>query len=314
MNPSVSWEGSSSSGDLDLSYGVDASAVPTTDLASLPRRVWGAANTNVGGWGVSARAEKDVAGGSDTSVEIDLNNDDADLSINAVASAGGGLNFHRVEGTKSFDSNGSRLSINPRHNLDSGDSDVIVSYDNGGTNVVITASADNQEISARHDMGDTQVGLTASADNQEVTIDHSMGDTQIGLVASADNQEVTINHQAGDTRLGLVASADNQEVTVDHTAGDTNIKLTASADNQDVTITQRMGQDTISPSFNNRGDISVAWERDLGDDNSLTATLKPNESLDVEWNDGDWTASVNCGLDGINVDGANVNIKRDINF
>ena len=120
MNPSVSWEGSSSSGDLDLSYGVDASAVPTTDLASLPRRVWGAANTNVGGWGVSARAEKDVAGGSDTAVEIDLNNDDADLSINAVASAGGGLNFHRVEGTKNFDSNGSRLlytSPSPRDGL-----------------------------------------------------------------------------------------------------------------------------------------------------------------------------------------------------
>ena len=248
MNPSVTWEGSSSSGDLELNYGVDASAVPTTDLASLPRRIWGTASTNVAGWGVTARAEKDVAGGGDTSIEIDANNDDADLSINAVASAGDGINFSKVSANKGLDLNGASLNINPRHDLESGDTDVVVSYDNGGTNVVLTASADSQE------------------------------------------------------------------VTVDHTAGDTNIKLTASADDQEVTITQKMGANTISPTFNNAGDISVAWERDLGDDGSLTATLKPDESLDVEWVDGDWTASVNCGLDGINVSGADVSIKRDITF
>ena len=314
MDPSLSWEGSSSSGDLDLTYGVDASAVPTTDLASLPRRIWGTASTNAAGWGVTARAEKDVAGGSDTAIEIDASNDDADLSINAVASAGDGINFSRVSANKGLDLNGASLNINPRHDLESGETDVVVSYDNGGTNVVLTASADSQEVSAKHDMGDTQIGVTASADGQEVSIDHSMGDTQIGLVASADSQVVTVGHTAGDTKLGLVASADSQEVTVDHTAGDTNIKLTASADEQEVTITQKMGDDTLSPTFNNAGDISVAWERDLGDDNSLTATLKPNESLDIEWNDGDWTASVNCGLDGINVSGADVSIKRDITF
>jgi hypothetical protein len=71
---------------------------------------------------------------------------------------------------------------------------------------------------------------------------------------------------------------------------------------------------SVAPTINNNGDISVAWERSLGDDSSLTATLKPNDSLNVEWNDGDWTANVDCGLDGINVDGANVHIKRDINF
>jgi len=71
---------------------------------------------------------------------------------------------------------------------------------------------------------------------------------------------------------------------------------------------------SVAPTINNNGDMSVAWERSLGDDSSLTATLKPNESLDVEWNDGDWTANVNCGLDGVNVDGANVSIKRDITF
>jgi hypothetical protein len=46
----------------------------------------------------------------------------------------------------------------------------------------------------------------------------------------------------------------------------------------------------------------------------LTATLKPNDSLNVEWKDHDWTANVDMGLDGTNVNGANVRIKRDVVF
>lgn len=291
LNPTINWEGSSSSGDLDLSYGVEADARPTTDIASLPRNVWGKASTNVAGWGVSARAERDVAGGS-TGIELDADNEDADLSVRVVASADGGFNVGSVEATKGLDMNGARVTINPRHNMESGDSDVVVSYDDGSTNVQLTASADAQEVSATHNMGDTTVGVTASA----------------------DSQEVTINHTTGDTNLGLTASADSQELTVDHTAGDTNLKLTASADAQEVTITQQIDDSTsIAPTINNSGDISVAYNKQL-DDGSLTATLTPNESLDVEWNDGDWTANVNCGLDGINVDSANVSIKRDITF
>jgi hypothetical protein len=252
LDPTISWEGSSSSGDLDLTYGIEAAARPTTDIASLPRNVWGKASTNVAGWGVSARAERNMQDGGDTGVEFDMDNADADLSVRMVASAGD------VEATKGLDIDGARVTFNPRYDLGTELADVVVSYDNGSTNVQLTASADNQEVSATHNMGDTIVGVTASADNQEVSLDHTMDKTNIKLTASVDNQEVTIRQQIDD--------------------------------------------------------ISVAWERSLGDDGSLIATLKPNESLDVEWNDGDWTANVNCGLDGINVDGANVSIKRDITF
>jgi hypothetical protein len=75
-----------------------------------------------------------------------------------------------------------------------------------------------------------------------------------------------------------------------------------------------MGDDTISPTINNSGDVSVAWDRALGDDNSISAVLKPNESLDVEWKDDNWTAKVNCGLDGTNIDGVSISTKRDVNF
>jgi hypothetical protein len=104
-------------------------------------------------------------------------------------------------------------------------------------------------------------------------------------------------------------------VTLDHQLDNTNIKLTASADNQEVTVSQQLdANNRISPTINRNGDVSVEWERALGDDSSLTATLKPNDSLNIQWKDNDWTANVDCGLDGANISGANVHIKRDVTF
>ena len=89
----------------------------------------------------------------------------------------------------------------------------------------------------------------------------------------------------------------------------------ASADNQELTVSQRINDDNrIAPTINNRGDVSVEWERRINDDSSLTANLKPNQSLDVEWKDSAWTANVNMPIDGTNINGANVSIKRDVNF
>jgi len=249
LDPTLAWEGSSSGGDVDLSYGIEAAVRPTTDVASLPKSIWGKASTSVSGWGVSARADVDAQNLDSADVEVDADNEDLDLSVKLQASAGSGFSVNSVEATKGLDVNGARVTVNPRMNLDTEEKDVVVNY-----------STD-----------DTSIKLTASADSQEVEVSKSMDGTDITLTASADSQEVTISRQIDD---------DNR----------------------------------IAPTVNNKGDISVEWERSLGDDSSLTATLKPNDSLDVEWKDDAWTASVNMPIEGTNINGANVSIKRDVSF
>jgi len=271
LDPTLKWEGSSKSGDVSLDYGIESSVRPTTDIASLPRTFWGKASTNVAGWGVSARADVDGQDRSNADLSFDADNKDADLSLRLTASAGGGFNVRRVEATKGLDLDGARVTINPRYDMEAEAADVVLGYDNGNTNVRLTASADSQEVNVKHRMDSTNLELTASADNQEITVDHQMDRTNIKLTASADNQEVTISQQLDDANR-------------------------------------------IAPTINNRGDVSVEWERSLGDDSSLTAKLKPNDSLNVEWRDNDWTANVDMGLDGANIKGANVHIKRDITF
>jgi hypothetical protein len=227
LEPTLSWEGSGSAGDLDISYGIEASAAPTTDIASLPRSVWGKASTSVSGWGVSARAEVDPQSPKSAALDFDADNKDLDLSLNLRANAGDGFNVNSIEATKGLDINGARVTVTPRFNLQNDERDVVVNYSADGTGIKLTASA--------------------------------------------DNQEVTISRQIDDNNR-------------------------------------------IAPTVNNNGDLSVEWERKLGDDSRLTATLKPNNSLDVEWKDDAWTASVNMPIEGTNINGANVSIKRDVNF
>jgi len=249
LDPTLLWESSSGNGDMELSYGIEAAARPTTDIASLPRSIWGQARTDVSGWGVTARADVNCQDMSNADINLDANNEDNDISLRMVARAGNDFSLRRVEATKGLDLNGARVTVNPRFNLEDDERDVVIGYNNG----------------------DTDVRLTASTENQEVEINHHTGNTDIRLRASADNQELRVAQQIDD---------DNR----------------------------------IAPTINRNGDLSVEWERRLSDDSSLTATLRPNDSLDVEWRDAAWTANVKMPIDGANINGANVSIKRDVSF
>jgi hypothetical protein len=227
LDPSLSWSASSTTGDIDLDYGIEAAAKPTTDLASLPKNIWGKASTNVNGWGLSARAEFQGTDFTNADVEIDASNEEAELDIHLEASAGDGFSVSKVEATKRMESDGADISVNPRYNVDTEETDVVLSYAKDGTSVKVTASQ--------------------------------------------DAQSVTLSRQVDD-------------------------------------------ENRIAPTLASNGDISIEWERDLGEDNSITTTLTPNEAIDVEWKDASWTASINMPLDGTDITGTNVSVKREVNF
>lgn len=266
LDPTLSWSDSTSAGDIDIDYGIEAAARPTTDLASLPRKVFGTLRTNVGGWGVSAGATKDMESGG-TDIEVNANNDDADLSVNILASADGGVDS--ISATKNLDLDGASLSITPRYSVGSEEADVAVTYDNGATNVALTASADSQEVVIKHSMDDTNIQLTASADSQEVVIDHSMDRTNVVLTASADNQEVTITQQIDDANSISPTINRNGDISVAWTRdlGDDN-SLTATVVPDD-SIGIEWKDDNWTANINaglngaEIGDVSISAKRDV---------------------------------------------------
>jgi hypothetical protein len=224
VDPSISWSGSSKSGDVDIEYGADIGA-SSMDIASLPKKVWGKATTEISGWVASVRADMDASDIKAADLEIDAAN--GDTSIKILASTGEGFAAKSVEATQGFESNGASITVSPKYDLASESADVTIGYDKG----------------------------------------------------------------------------------------DTNVELTASADAQSVTISQQIDDNNrIAPTLTSAGSVSVEWERSLGDDNSLTATVTPDESVDLEWKDSEWTANINVPISGATIDGATVNIKREINF
>jgi len=266
LDPTLSWSGASSAGDMDLEYGIEAAARPTTDLASLPKKVFGTLKTSVAGWGVSAGATRDMASGA-TDIEVNASNDDADLSVSILASADGGV--ESVSATKNLDLDGASLSITPKYSLASEDADVVVTYDNGTTNVELTASADSQEVVVNHDMGDTKVKLTASKDAQEVVLDHTMDNTNIVLTASADNQEVTISQQIDDDNKISPTINRNGDISVawERNLGDDN-SLTATLtpdDSVDIEWKDDNWTANINAGLSGTaiGDVSISAKRDV---------------------------------------------------
>jgi len=225
LEPTLSWSANAKAGDIDIEYGLEADARVSSDLASLPKNVWGKASTDIGGWGVTARAEFQGTDFSSADLDIDAVNDD--LSIHIDASSDGSLAVNRVEATKSFDADGAAVTVTPRYDVGSGSTDVVVSY--------------------------------------------AKDDTSLELTASQEAQSITISKQ--------------------------------------IDATNR-----VAPTIGSNGDFSLEWERSLSDDSSLTATVKPNDSVDVEWSDGAWVANVNMPLEGNSISGANVSIKRDVSF
>mmetsp|Transcript_11348 Transcript_11348/g.26725 ORF Transcript_11348/g.26725 Transcript_11348/m.26725 type:complete len:306 (+) Transcript_11348:128-1045(+) len=266
LDPTLSWSGSSAAGEMDLEYGIEAAARPTTDIASLPKKIFGSLKTNVGGWGVSAGATKDMASGG-TDIEVNAANDDADLSVQILASAGGGV--ESISATKKLDLDGASLSVTPKYDLGSEDADVVVTYDNGSTNVALTASADSQEVVVNHDMGDTKVKLTASKDDQELVLDHTMDNTNIVLTASADNQEVTISQQIDDNnkisptinRNGAISVAWERDLGDDNSltatlVPDDSVSVEWKDDNWTANINAGLSGTEI-------GDVSISAKRDV---------------------------------------------------
>ena len=100
-----------------------------------------------------------------------------------------------------------------------------------------------------------------------------------------------------------------------YSSGDTSVEVTASQEAQSVKVSQQVDDDNlVTPTISSNGEISVEWERRLSDDSSLSATVTPNDSIDVEWKDAAWTANIKMPIDGTDITGANVSIKREVSF
>lgn len=73
------------------------------------------------------------------------------------------------------------------------------------------------------------------------------------------------------------------------------VSLDADIDQQKLTVAKGFGNNVLAPSITNQGDVEVQFTRKLST-GSVTATIKSNDFVNVQWTDGRWVANVKAPI------------------
>jgi hypothetical protein len=104
-------------------------------------------------------------------------------------------------------------------------------------------------------------------------------------------------------------------VFLGYDTGRTAVTIEASQSKQKLTLSQELPKgNLIVPSVTSKGDFAVAWKKSLPDGNSVTTTLKVNDSICVKWQDGPWTATMVSPMDGFKTGDINIKVNRKLNL
>lgn len=162
--------------------------------------------------------------------------------------------------------------------------------------------------------GSNKVSLNICADNND-------WDTSLEVASKGGSQNVQVVKGFGalggrisvNPRYNIQSS--NADVILGYDAEGTSVILEASQSDQTLTISQQIADDhRLTPSITSKGDFALAWRKSLEGGNAVTTTLKLNESLNVKWEDGPWTAVISSPMSGYKTDDISVRVHRKLNL
>lgn len=157
LDPTIDWATSTEVNGVDVDYGVRA-AVSTKEGSE--RTAWGKAIFNSGnGWKLSAKGEMDVNTRSSADIELDVLNEDIDLSlgVDGTVSKDGGLDVVYAELDKFSDTNilgrkGS-LEIKPRYDFGEAKGSIVVEYESEAMSASLEASQEERTLKISRKVG-----------------------------------------------------------------------------------------------------------------------------------------------------------------
>mmetsp|Transcript_25444 Transcript_25444/g.29474 ORF Transcript_25444/g.29474 Transcript_25444/m.29474 type:complete len:266 (-) Transcript_25444:4018-4815(-) len=169
-------------------------------------------------------------------------------------------------------------------------------------------------------------GIDVSNGSIEIDTNNSEEELSFHLKGTYGNdgftlQEVEANKsfESDGAKLTLTPNYNIQSeeatVVMSYEKDGTGIEVEASKDVQTFTLSRQLDEENrVSPTLSNTGDISVAWEHRIDDDKTVTTTFKPEEFLDIEFEESGWNANIFMPFDGKDIDGVSISIKKDVTF
>ena len=121
LDPTLSWSAGTMSGDVEIEYGIEASARPNS--------------------------------------VVDANNDGNDLDIHLEASAGDGFAFKTVSVVKGIDADGARVTFEPRYNYGNRTTTIVTDGKQGGEFVALISQIHREAEAADTDFDKEKVSM-----------------------------------------------------------------------------------------------------------------------------------------------------------
>jgi len=103
-------------------------------------------------------------------------------------------------------------------------------------------------------------------------------------------------------------------VTVSYSVSDTSVTVDAERERQKVTVSQRVTpRDIFTPSVTTNGRVEFEYRR-LLPQGSLGAAFRPDDSVELDWKDGQFQASIKAPMQGYYTfrEGVKINIRRSV--
>merc|ERR1712032_1560882 len=86
------------------------------------------------------------------------------ISLHLEASTSNGFKVHRIEATKTFEEDGSCVTITPRYNVDNDKSDIVLGLSKSGTDIRVTASPEERYMTLSHQLdNDNRISPTIAS-------------------------------------------------------------------------------------------------------------------------------------------------------
>lgn len=99
------------------------------------------------------------------------------------------------------------------------------------------------------------------------------------------------------------------DVTVSYGIEGTTVTVDANEDTQKLTVEKEFGDNLVAPSISTTGDVTLSLSRSI-EKGTVSATIKPNDSVNLKWEDGKWSANLNAPMEGAGfTDGVHLGIS-----
>jgi hypothetical protein len=215
LNPTASWSNNNKIGDIDFDYGIEADVRITSDITSLPKKLWSKVSSQIGPWGISVKGNFQGVDILNSDIEIGAANGDEGITLSLDGTCNSdGVKLSKVKGSKTFDFDGANVIINPSFDVQTEEATVCMSYEKEGTGINVEASKDGQTVTFSRQLDEENCIRPTFHKSGDMSIEwEHISDESIVTTTFKPEKSVNIKWEEGGWNTNVMMDLENTDIT-----------------------------------------------------------------------------------------------------